>query len=72
MPLYRPTGTSAFQNLLTSDGLNVMGLLDGQPLAIAIRVVIDRNTEPGAAIVSLEALVPGMGWRSAGFGRHAQ
>ena len=72
MPLTRPATIAPFQNLITSDGLNVMGLINGQPAAVTIRVVVDSVTTPGETRVDVQALVPGMGWRSAGFGGHTQ
>lgn len=70
--IYRGSNDTVLQNLLTSDGLNVMGLLNGQPAAITIRAVVDTNSVPGEAVVDVQVLVPGFGWRSTGFAGHTQ
>lgn len=72
MPLYRPSSTAPLSNLLTSDGLNVMGLYNGQPQALLVRPTADTTSSPGEAIVGLEVFVPGYGWKSTGFAGHQQ
>lgn len=69
---YRGSDTSVLQNLLTSDGLNVMGLFNGQPQALLMRPAADTVKVPGEALVGVDVFVPGFGWRSVGFAGHKQ
>lgn len=72
MPLTRPSTGAPYQNLLTSDGLYVTGLLNGVAINLLVRPTADTLSVPGEATVGLEVFVPGFGWRSTGFAGHKQ
>lgn len=67
---YRGSDTSVLQNLLTSDGLNVMGLYNGQPQALLVRPTANTSIIPGEVVVGIDVFVPGFGWKSTGFAGH--
>lgn len=70
MPLYRPMTSAPYQNLLTSDGLFVTGLLNGQASNLLIRPTADTSVIPGEVVVGVDIFVPGFGWKSTGFAGH--